>query len=171
MSALSSNTGSSGSGGESSSSSLRPSTSLSSSRRANKRARNGLQNGNPLEKLCEQILNWNILEDVADNICPKSFDYIQDHNISSPVSVLPDVYNSYMAYVDAWEPLMIREVQDSLISKFATLVNATVSGTFNSTIVPDRGADSPTLQLECAFNFDQRNGDGVGDRRHRWISC
>lgn len=162
MSTESSNRGSSGSGGESSSSSLRPSGS-GGDRRApksgrNQRSRNGLQNGNPLDKLCKQILSWNILEDVSGNICPKSFDYIQDHNTSSPVSVLPDVYDSYMAYVEAWEPLMIREVQDSLVSKFPSLMNTTVSGTFHSTVLPDRGADSPNIQLECTFNHDQRNG-------------
>ena len=163
MSAESSNIGSSGSGGESSSSSLRPSAGSSEARRSqkfgqNKRARNGLQHGNPLDKLCEQILRWNILEDVGGNICPKSFDYVQDHSTSSPVKVLPDVYDSYVAYVEAWEPLMIREVQDSLVSKFPSLINATVSGTFHSTVVPDRGADSANLQLECTFNYDQRNG-------------
>lgn len=162
MSAGSSNIGSSSSGGESSSSSLRPSSGLEASRARkqgrNKRARNEFHNGNPLDKLCEHVLNWDILDDVSGNICPKSFDYIQDHSEAIPVSVLPDVYDSYMTYVDAWEPLMIKEVQDSLVSKFPSLMNTTVSGTFHSTVVPDRGADSPNMQLECTFNYDQRNG-------------
>ena len=98
------------------------------------------------------------MEDVSQNVCPKSFDWLRDQNSSETVSVLPDVYDSYEAYVEAWEPLMIKEVQDSLVSKFTSLISTTVSGTFHCTVLPDRGVDTPNMHLECSFNHDQRNG-------------
>jgi hypothetical protein len=98
------------------------------------------------------------MDDACQNLSPKSFDWVRDHTTIEPAVVLPDVYSSYSSYVEAWEPLMIREVQESLISKFSSLMSSTVSGTFHCTVVPDRGTEGETIHLECSFNNDQMNG-------------
>ncbi len=160
MSSISSFKETSSSGGESSSSSRRPKISVAgrTTRVSGFSARNSASHGNPLGRLCDCILSWDIMDDACQNLSPKSFDWVRDHSTIEPVSVLPNVYLSYSSYVEAWEPLMIREVQESLISKFSSLMSSTVSGTFHCTVVPDRGTEGETIHLECSFNNDQVNG-------------
>ena len=150
--------GGSSSESTSTSSGLRPkgkpqvSNSLKNGKSAFSRSRHA-GDGNPLDRLSEIILGWNILEDVA-NTTRKSFESDKNWQLDGAVDVLPDVYRSYNEYASAWEPIMIKEMQDAIVSKFASTIESALSGTLHSTVASHRSPDSTMQHLESSFNYD-----------------
>jgi hypothetical protein len=109
---------------------------------------------NPLERLAERLLDWNVLQEAAINASPKSVDDVYEHPPVTSLAKLPEVYKSFDEYVEAWEPPMIADMRSGVVSKFFTLVNESARGpvTCTASKVPVEGA--AVLSLDCSFAFD-----------------
>jgi hypothetical protein len=62
---------------------------------------------NPLDRLSELLLNWNILNENED----------QDQ--VNQLASVPDVFESYKHYLKIWEPLFIHETKASIYSSLS----------------------------------------------------
>ena len=118
--------------------------------------------GNPLDQLCCQLLNWNIMEYVSKSSTSSNRDRQMELIPNCEVKMLPDVYESYEQYVEAWEPLMVKEIQESVASKLLSKIEAsTNSGVFHcSQAEAATDAESSELvQLDCNFYVSQAFDD------------
>jgi hypothetical protein len=68
---------------------------------------------NPLERLCEVMTNWNILNDV---ITGNSFNNQEDHvpSLTSRIETIPTIFESCAKYYNTWEPLLIDEIKANI---------------------------------------------------------
>ena len=114
---------------------------------------NQARDGNPLDRLSAILLDWNILDDVVTSN-KKSYESDKNWQLDGEVEVLPEVYRTYDEYAEAWEPIMIKEIQDAIVSKFALTVDSALFGTFHCTVGGHRSPESPLQHLESTFNYD-----------------
>jgi len=78
--------------------------------------RNNFVCANPLERLCQQLLPWQILDSLSELQSQKNI--LEDHD--EVQSSLPIVFESYLHYVVVWEPLLIEEIKASILSNFGS---------------------------------------------------
>jgi hypothetical protein len=79
---------------------------------------NVLVNSNPLDRLCSRLLSWKFVQDASKAVqsrADRSFDHVI---LPEGIQVLPNVYKSFEDYASAWEPLMIEEMKESILSHF-----------------------------------------------------
>ena len=109
--------------------------------------------GNPLDRLCGYILNWKILEEISSRGDRAGNSSRGGQSREQNFEPLPDVYSSYTQYVEAWEPLMIKEMQESIMSAFQGTSNTNLStGQFHCSVVDGKVVSSLT-HLEANFNI------------------
>ena len=78
-------------------------------------ASRALNNCNPLNRLCEKLLDWRILTDLAGTKMRLA------GVPSAIVGGIPLVFKSYMEYVEVWEPLLIAEIKANILSSALSL--------------------------------------------------
>lgn len=66
---------------------------------------------NPLERLCELLLDWRILDDISSGRNTRT-----DNNTGSTFNLLPNSFLTCQEYVTAWEPLLIEEIKANVVS-------------------------------------------------------
>lgn len=91
------------------------------------------------------------MDDVVD-ASVKSYESDRNWQLDGAVTVLPDVYRTYAEYAAAWEPIMIREIQDGIVSNFASTIESALTGTFHCTVATHRADDCPLQHLESTFS-------------------
>jgi hypothetical protein len=109
---------------------------------------------NPLERLAERLLDWNVLQEAAINASPKSVDDVYEHPPVTSLAKLPDVYKSFDEYVAEWEPPMIADMRSGIVSKFFTLVNESARGPVTCTAKKIQVDGAAVMSLDCSFAFD-----------------
>ena len=122
-------------------------------------------NVNPLLRLTERLLNWDFMHELVMNDSIKSIDADVDEQNNEELAPLPDIYETYEDYVEAWEPVMIKEIQDSTLSKFFGGVDSQLAGSVLCTVIENRSTTitttatvpSAVMSLECKFSFDTSN--------------
>jgi hypothetical protein len=75
-------------------------------------------NSNPLDRLCSRLLSWKFVQDASKAVQSRTdriFEYIMP---TEGIQVLPNVYKSFEDYASAWEPHMIEEMKESILSHF-----------------------------------------------------
>lgn len=113
---------------------------------------------NPLDRLCEMLLDWRILEDITDGRSSRS-------TSSSENTRLPNYFPTHELYLSSWEPLLLEEIKASVLSnlplstrKLSKSGRATVSGQGSNQ------SKSVLVNLNCAFTSnsvksDEQNGN------------
>ena len=69
---------------------------------------------NPLQRLCEVLTQWNILNDV---ISGNNYNNQEDHvppPPSSRIETIPTIFESCAEYYNTWEPLLIDEIKANI---------------------------------------------------------
>jgi hypothetical protein len=77
-----------------------------------------LRNCNPLNRLCEKLLEWRILPDLAGSNRPS----VRAARVPPAIDVhVPLVFKNYVEYVEIWEPLLLAEIKANLLSNAFSL--------------------------------------------------
>jgi hypothetical protein len=92
---------------------------------------------NPLDRLAELLLDWNILSDEQQNI--------------NQLAKIPDVFQSYKQYVSIWEPLFIHETKASVFSSLNLEENA---GKSRVILLNYEEKHSSILKIQVSFGID-----------------
>jgi hypothetical protein len=105
-------------------------------------------------------LDWDVLAAIGRGNPDKSVDVEYEQPPQEVSDKLPDVYRTYEDYIDAWEPMMIKDIQDSIVSRFSTNVDASLVGQLVCTAGGNRGEGGdkvPLTALECTFSIGTIN--------------
>ena len=112
---------------------------------------------NPLDRLCELLLDWPILEEITDGRSSKSTSNIQ--NIK-----LPNCFPTHELYLSSWEPLILEEIKASVLSNLP-LSTRKLSKSGRATVSSQGSSQSKSLlvNLNCSFTSnsvktDETNG-------------
>jgi hypothetical protein len=100
---------------------------------------------NPLERMCELLLSWLILEDLSKGRSSNS-------TAPSECSRLPTSYLTHQSYVESWEPWLIEEVKASILSNLP--LNTRKQSKCGTAMVSSQDSSSPRaglINLNCAF--------------------
>lgn len=100
---------------------------------------------NPLDRMCELLLDWHILADIGVGRGFKD-------NSSSSKEALPTFYASHRSYVEHWEPLLIEEVKACILSNLP--LNTKRRSKCGTAMVSSQGGGSANLtlmNLNCSF--------------------
>jgi hypothetical protein len=114
----------------------------------------------PLDRLSQHLLDWDILAAVGKVNPNKSVDVEYEQPPPEVSDKLPDVYRTYEDYINAWEPMMIKDIQDSIVSRFSTNADAALAGQLVCTAGGNRtegGGKVPLTALECTFSLGSAN--------------
>jgi hypothetical protein len=98
---------------------------------------------NPLDRLCELIVDWRILEDVSKDRKARN---------SSTFSDLPKCYIDYQYYLTSWEPLLIEEIKANILSNLP--LSTRRQSKKGTAMVSNQGSNRLTSQLinlNCHF--------------------
>ena len=100
---------------------------------------------NPLDRMCELLLGWRILEDVGRGRSSKN-------TSSSDLERLPYTYPDYEAYLKSWEPLLIEEVKAGVLTNLPlNTKRLSKSGTAMISSQGSSSIKSPLTNLNAAF--------------------
>ncbi len=77
------------------------------------------QNGNfnPLDRMTKQLLKFDFIEAINDARSNLSVLSLEE-GAKSPMRQLPNTFASYIEYIKLWEPLLINEIQETIVSNF-----------------------------------------------------
>jgi hypothetical protein len=92
---------------------------------------------NPLDRLAELLLDWNIVGDEQQNI--------------NQLPSIPDVFQSYKQYISIWEPLFIHETKASVFSSLNLEENA---GKCRVVLLNYEEKHSSIVKIQVAFGID-----------------
>ena len=105
---------------------------------------------NPLDRLCELILPWNLLEAVK-----VSNDSLHDRRM---IRKIPTRFESHEEYYNIWEPILLEEIKANIITHVPQISRNNVkAGTLH--IGPGEGTDSSSslIRLHCAIDCPKYN--------------
>jgi hypothetical protein len=111
---------------------------------------------NPLDRLCELILDWRILEDVSKDRQARN---------SSTFSDLPKCYSNFQYYLTSWEPLLIEEIKANILSNLP--LSTKRQSKKGTAMVSNQGSNhlsSQLINLNCYFtqsNAEVKNKEKV----------
>jgi hypothetical protein len=111
----------------------------------------------PLDRLSQRLLDWELLNEFNKGTGLKSVDIEYEQPLPDAPPKLPDVYRTYDEYISAWEPMMIKDMQDSIVSKFSSNLESSAAGKLVCTVGGSRGEDIALTTLECTFFIDNAN--------------
>lgn len=100
---------------------------------------------NPLDRLCESLLSWEILNEIKNPI-NKQYDQV------------PLCFRDYSQYLKTWEPLLMEEIKSSILSTISSLLsNQVITGKINMecTDIVDNG--SLLLKFDCNYSTEKFN--------------
>lgn len=109
---------------------------------------------NPLDRLSEALLNWDILRAAQLSSVRRSVDEEYERSSQNGLSTLPDIYHNYEEYITAWEPVMITDVKAGITSKFSSLVAGAPCGNAVCTAGNSRSNESTLMAITCTFSYD-----------------
>jgi hypothetical protein len=113
---------------------------------------------NPLDRLCELLLPWPIIDDIVRQSRDHDFPGNRDVNDTDNSSlVLPDTFTDCMQYVEMWEPLVIDEIKASVLSSLPQNTrDPQRRGTVDVACLED-SRNSSLVRLECAFTDSRQD--------------
>jgi hypothetical protein len=97
---------------------------------------------NPLDRLSELLLNWNILNESGE----------QDQVEKLPS--VPDVFESYKQYISVWEPLFIHETKASIYSSLSLDENY---GKCRAMPLNYEEKNTPVIKIQVNFGTESSN--------------
>ena len=100
---------------------------------------------NPLDRMCELLLDWRILSDINGGRGSKGISDSSDLR-------LPTSYISHQSYLESWEPLLLEEVKASIISNLP--MNTKRQSKCGTAMVSSQGAGGARVSLvnlNCSF--------------------
>lgn len=104
---------------------------------------------NPLERICQLLLPWTILESCREkNVNEKR------SKIESDFATVPVVFGSFKQYVDSLEPLLIEEIKACIISGLDS--RAVTSTTCQFSVADIHEKESDLTVLETDFKITDR---------------
>ncbi len=110
---------------------------------------------NPLDRLCELLLPWNLLESLKF-----ANDSLQDKRV---IKKIPTRFESHDEYYNIWEPVLVEEIKANIMSHVPQISRTNVkAGTLY--VGPGEGSDSSSalIRLHCTVD-SQKNGLRTSD--------
>lgn len=72
---------------------------------------------NPLDRLCDLLLDWDVMADLAKP--PTGKPSADENSALEPVGEqLPAFFSCFHEYISRWEPLVIEEMKENVLSNF-----------------------------------------------------
>lgn len=103
---------------------------------------------NPLERLCELLLPWQLLNSLSEfNLQKNLIDECEEQ------SILPIGFESFQHYVAVWEPLLIEEIKASILSNFSTSFSKSTSVYFGVPVTEALSGKTDLILLESDFKM------------------
>ena len=98
---------------------------------------------NPMDRLCELLLDWRILEDIElGKRKPDLTDLVR----------LPNFYPTHQSYLASWEPLLIEEMKAGILSNLPlSTKRRSKCGTVLISTHESGSSRSTLINLNCAF--------------------
>lgn len=123
---------------------------------------------NPLDRLCEKLLGWDFMKDLEQNL--KHSNNIQElresrsaanaNALRPELKKVPITFNTYLEYLNIWEPLAIEEMKAQITSEFRGLVSDRV--TLNTGIMQFTCEDlcpNITHQVDAIFSPSNKKSE------------
>jgi hypothetical protein len=113
---------------------------------------------NPLDRLCELLLDWRILDDVGRKL-----------DFRSEVTAFPNLQNSfpcYQEYLSSWEPLLIDEMKANILTNLP--MSTKRQSKRGTAMVSTQGAsktDALLINLNCSFTENTAKDDGFNSSK------
>lgn len=103
---------------------------------------------NPLDRLCELLLDWRILEDIRKG-------RERERNSTSArteYAKLPNSYATYQQYLTYWEPLLLQEIKAGILSNLPlSTKRLSKCGTAMISAQDSCRTSSTVINLNCVF--------------------
>lgn len=107
---------------------------------------------NPLERLCEKLLDWNFYE----QCCLAATTKTKDMPVK-PFHNVPTVFESYNEYIEVWEPLVFDEIRANVLNNFAARLKRVRSKEFQFSVSENKLKESNLMTLETQFLPPNKN--------------
>lgn len=103
---------------------------------------------NPLDRLCELLLDWRILDDIG-----KGRERDREAVAARPeYAKLPDCYMTYQHYLTSWEPLLMQEIKAGILSNLPlSTKRLSKCGTATISAQDSNRTSATVVNLSCVF--------------------
>lgn len=108
---------------------------------------------NPLERLCEKLLDWNFYE----HCCLAATTKTKDMPVQ-PFHHIPTVFQSFNEYISIWEPLVFDEIRANVLNNFAVRLKRVRSKEFQFSFSENRLKESNLMTIETQFLSSAKGG-------------
>ena len=108
---------------------------------------------NPLDRMCELLLDWQILANIEGGRGLKE-------NSSLPRESLPTFFASHRSYIEHWEPLLVEEVKACILSNLP--LNTKGRSKCGTAMVSSQGGGNTNLSLmnlNCSFTGNKADSN------------
>jgi hypothetical protein len=104
---------------------------------------------NPLDRLCELLLDWRILDDIG-----RGRERERDSTSArTECAKLPNSYATHQQYLTSWEPLLIQEIKAGILSNLPlSTKRASKCGTAMISAQDSSRTNSTVINLNCVFS-------------------
>jgi hypothetical protein len=124
---------------------------------------------NPLDRLCELLLDWRILEDVR-----KGRERERDSTSARKDNVkLPNCYATHQQYLTSWEPLLIQEIKAGILSNLPlSTKRSSKCGTAMISAQDSSQTSSTVINLNCVFSKNAMETETTSSKQaDRYVKC
>lgn len=111
--------------------------------RSQLRNQNVASKHNPLDRLCELLLSWDIISALSS---PTATNFVS-------INSLPSAFNDMKEYIEVWEPLIVEEIKANIISNAPSNMKSRRGGTVNLASLDVIDLNTTTIRLWCEFNL------------------
>lgn len=107
--------------------------------------------GNADHRFSNLLLDWDVMKDFNREKKPSS---IETEKNASP-STIPAIFSCFHEYITKWEPLLIMEVKETIVSNFMSKPKNRKTGSLQ--FVVDEAISTAYFEFNCQASLDDSN--------------